>query len=246
MSLPNTQRSAPRRALLSLDPELGRLLAPERFARARLELQVPVVGLSDSARWAERTDPAGAGLLIVQGALLRLLLSDGITVTSELLGPGDLVRPVALERDPGLFETEVRWEAVTPVAAAVLGRQATERLGQWPEIHTVLLDRANERAHRLALNQAIGQLTGVDRRVLALLWHLAGRFGRVTPDGVLLPLPLSHRRLGELIGARRPTVSTALAGLTREGSVTRLADATWLLLGTAPLRIDAEAVAGPA
>ena len=64
---------------------------------------------------------------------------------------------------------------------------------------------------------AISQLTGVDRRLHALLWHLAARFGKVTADGVTVPLALSHRRLGELIGARRPTVSTALARLGRNG-----------------------------
>ena len=109
-----------------------------------------------------------------------------------------------------------------------------------------MLDRVSERAHRLAVTQAIAQLTGVERRLHALLWHLAARFGRVTPDGVVVPLALSHQRLGELIGARRPTVSTALGVLAREGSLRRRADGGWLLTGEPPQRLAAEALARPA
>ena len=44
-----------------------------------------------------------------------------------------------------------------------------------------------------------------------------------------IPLTLSHRLLAELIGARRPTVTTAVAKLTKSGEVARRADGTWLL-----------------
>jgi hypothetical protein len=46
-----------------------------------------------------------------------------------------------------------------------------------------------------------------------------------------VPLVLSHRLIGELVGARRPTVSTALADLAREGQLARRDDGTWLLTG---------------
>jgi CRP/FNR family cyclic AMP-dependent transcriptional regulator len=42
-------------------------------------------------------------------------------------------------------------------------------------------------------------------------------------------LTLSHRLLGELVGARRPTVSTAIAALAADGKLRRRSDATWLL-----------------
>ena len=88
-----------------------------------------------------------------------------------------------------------------------------------------------ERAERLATTQAISQLTRVDRRVLALLWHVAERWGRVTPDGVVVPLTLSHRMLGQLVGAHRPTVSTAVRLLARTGELSRRPDGSWLLSG---------------
>ena len=46
-----------------------------------------------------------------------------------------------------------------------------------------------------------------------------------------MPLVLSHRLIGELVGARRPTVSTALAELARDGQLVRRDDGTWLLTG---------------
>ena len=95
----------------------------------------------------------------------------------------------------------------------------------WP----LLLERCAARARRLAVLQTISQLNRVDRRVLTVLWHLAERWGRVTPNGVVLPLALSHRMLGQLVGARRPTVSTALAELVRSGEVARGECGTWVL-----------------
>ena len=98
----------------------------------------------------------------------------------------------------------------------------------------MLLDRACARAHRLAMLQAISHLNSVDRRLLALFWHLAERWGRVTPDGIVVPLTLSHRLLAEIVGARRPTVTVGIAALERRGKLLRLDDASWLLLGEPP------------
>jgi CRP/FNR family transcriptional regulator, cyclic AMP receptor protein len=93
---------------------------------------------------------------------------------------------------------------------------------------------------RLATTQAISQLTRVDRRLKALFWHLAERWGRVSGDGVIVPRALTHRILGQLVGARRPTVSTALSDLADRGELVRRADGSWLLRGDPP---DAESLA---
>jgi hypothetical protein len=73
-----------------------------------------------------------------------------------------------------------------------------------------------------------------------LFWHLAERWGRVTGDGVIVPLALTHRILGQLVGARRPTVSTALSELAERGELVRRPDGSWLLRGDPP---DAESLA---
>jgi hypothetical protein len=225
-----------RRPLLSLDPELGHLLDAERFAEARAELAVRVVGLGRNwdAGGLERADAAHTGLLLLSGIVGREIESADAVAVTELLGAGDLLRPWRPEREADLLDVTVRWRVLAPATAAVLDRHVSQQLARWPELGAALLDRVSERAHRLAVTQAISQLTGIERRLHALLWHLAGRFGRVTPEGVMLPLALSHRMLGQIVGARRPTVSTALGVLAREGRVERRATG-WLLVGEPPL-----------
>jgi len=52
---------------------------------------------------------------------------------------------------------------------------------------------------------------------MILFWHLADRWGRVTPDGVLVELELTHGLLSRLTSLRRPTVSATLKELRETG-----------------------------
>jgi hypothetical protein len=219
--------------LLELDPDLGQLLSEERLQAARLQLQVEMHRLS-AGPWGggsvEGTNPEHVGLLVIEGIVAReVVVAD--TVSTELLGPGDVLRPWTLQGDAPLLQLEVRWNALTESRVAILDRRFGARLSQWPEVNSVLIDRINQRAQRLATTQAISQLNRVDRRLQALFWHLAERFGRVTSDGVAVPLTLSHRMLGQLVGARRPTVSTAIADLAERDELIRRSDGSWLLKG---------------
>jgi hypothetical protein len=221
-------------ALLDLDTDLGGDLPPDRWHAARRDLAARVATLERGPWSPERVRTAGPGhlgVLIVDGLMARELLAHDVA-SMELLGPGDVLRPWSESADSELLEAVVRWSALAPARVALLDRRLAARLAAYPEIHCALLERFTARTRRLAVLQAISQLNRVDRRLLTLLWHLAERWGRVTPDGVAVPLALSHRMLGQLVGARRPTVSTALSQLTRSGDVVRRADGTWLLTGT--------------
>jgi len=129
---------------------------------------------------------------------------------------------------------------LSPLTVAVLDRRFAGEMTRFPEITAALFDRLSERSLRLATTQAISQLTRVDRRLKALFWHLAERWGRVSGDGVIVPLALTHRILGQLVGARRPTVSTALSELAEREELIRRPDGSWLLRGDPP---DAESLA---
>ena len=59
----------------------------------------------------------------------------------------------------------------------------------------------------------------------------------MTAGGVVLPLRLTHEALARLVGAQRPTVSTALKGLHDTGEVTRRGDGAWVLLPENPERL---------
>jgi CRP/FNR family cyclic AMP-dependent transcriptional regulator len=220
-------------SLLELDDDLGELIPEDRRAAARAQLQVEVhrlaAGPLSAARMAD-TNPEHVGLLLLEGVISReVVVAD--TVSTELLGPGDVVRPWKMHDEAPLLQLEVRWQALTESRVAVLDRRFAGRLTQWPQVNSVLIDRLNERAQRLGVTQAISQLNRVDRRILALFWHLADRWGRMTPEGVLVPLTLSHRMLGQLVGARRPTVSTAVAKLAERGELIRRDNGTWVVKG---------------
>ena len=210
-------------------------MTPERFALARHEVRAVPLKLRRGEWSPEELGPissASVGLLVLDGVLAcEVILED--TISTELLGPADFIRPWR-EEEPSLLRQRVRWQVLAEARMAVLGGSFTKACRRYPELSEALTDRALARSQRLATTQAISHLNSVERRVCALLWHLAERWGKVTGDGIVVPLTLSHRLIGELIGARRPTVSTAFAALEREGKVRRRGDATWLLTGEPP------------
>lgn len=53
----------------------------------------------------------------------------------------------------------------------------------------------------MALQGLAAHLPRVEDRLLLTLWMLAERCGRVTPEGIVLPLALSHEALGRLAAA---------------------------------------------
>jgi CRP/FNR family transcriptional regulator, cyclic AMP receptor protein len=97
-----------------------------------------------------------------------------------------------------------------------------------------LLERVVRRVQRMAIHEALLQLSPVETRLLVLFWHLAERWGHVTPDGVAVRLRVSHEVLGQLVGCRRASVTTALGHIDESGLIVRKADATWLLRGSPP------------
>jgi CRP/FNR family cyclic AMP-dependent transcriptional regulator len=228
--------------LLEADPELGALLSPGRRAEAERELLVRTHRLSVGPWDVSRLAGASAdhvGLLVLDGVISReLVVADH--VSAELLGPGDLVRPWQGASAAGLLPVQAIWSVLSTVTLAVLDRRFAAEAARYPEITAALFDRLGERSLRLATTQAISQLTRVDRRLKALFWHLAERWGRVSGDGVVVPLALTHRILGQLVGARRPTVSTALSELAEREELVRRPDGSWLLRGDPP---DAQTLA---
>jgi hypothetical protein len=222
--------------LLEADLELGALLTPPRRAEATRDLVVRTHRLAVGPWDVTRLSAASAdhvGLLLLDGVVAReLVVAD--QVSTELLGPGDLVRPWQGTRGAGLLPVQAVWSVLSTVSIAILDRRFAVETARYPEVTAALFERLGERSLRLATTQAISQLTRVDRRLKALFWHLAERWGRVSGDGVVVPLALTHRILGQLVGARRPTVSTALSELAEREELIRRPDGTWLLRGDPP------------
>lgn len=221
-------------SLLALDPDLGQLLTPDRYARASAEIRVRIVSRAPGS-WtikaaAAETRTHHLGLLLLDGVIATDVRLEDV-VSTELLGAGDLLRPWSIADGDHLLGDETGWLVLTQCRLALLDHRCAVALAEYPEIHAVLLDRMDRRARRLARAQAITSLNRVERRLLAAFWQLAERWGRMTADGVLIPLDISHRLLAQLVGARRPTVSTAIGQLMRDGAIQRRPDGAWLLHG---------------
>jgi CRP/FNR family transcriptional regulator, cyclic AMP receptor protein len=171
---------------------------------------------------------------VLEGYLLRRVEIGG-RASGELLSAGDILRPWQREDAGASVPRSPAWRALERVQLALLDLEFARRMAQFPEVTAALLSRALRRSRQLVVNVAIVHQPRVEVRVHLMLWQLADRYGTVRQDGVLLPVRLTHTLIAELVAARRPTVSAALAALERSGEVTRLADGGWLLHGRPPL-----------
>lgn len=207
--------------LLDLDDDLAAAfdirsrVSARQLATARvLEAEV---GEADLGPWFEAA-LGGLGLLILDG-VLAFEMRVGDRVTTELLGAGDLLQSASGKPDE-LLEGLAAWRVLCPTQLAMLDAEFADRVRPWPQIERALMSRACRRTTDINVLRAITAQPRLEVRLDLLLWHLAGRWGRVEPTGIRLTLPLTHRLLGQLAAAERPSISHALARLAHSGLVT--------------------------
>ena len=219
--------------VLDADPALLAAIPAERREPVRQRLLAPTAFVEPGPWTAdELSDPDALGLLVTEGLLTRNVQVAG-TMSREILGAGDILRPWDDETTLKPLLSETSWTVIESTRFALLDERFRLVAGRWPELGTEILHRVLRRSRWLAVILAIANLRGVEDRVFLLLWHLAGIWGRVTASGTLVPFGLTHGLIADLVGARRPSVSTAIAELEREGRVERVHDG-WLLRADPP------------
>ena len=223
-------------SILDADPDLAGLVPAAEAERARHGAVTRVHRLSpgvwDAAAALER-DAHHRGFLVVDGLLSREVDVLGRRCL-ELIGPADVMRPWQWDDEGAHVRAEVGWSVLEATRLAVLDHALVVRMVPWPQLGVELFNRGTRRAHHLAVALAIAHHPRVEDRLLLTLWHLAERWGRVRPDGIVVPLPLGHQRLAELVGAHRPSVTTAMGALLRAGRVSRPEGGDWVLHGPPP------------
>ena len=198
-------------ALLDAQPELASFLTgEERALAARLVVPVLTVEVGEVDLHALLTE-AGAFAAIVLNRILLYRLRIREQSALALVGPGDMVALTGSPRSALLSDGGYR--ATGPTHLALLDDRVLMAARRFPRLVAGLHARTAEQHERLTTHMAICQLARVEDRVLAMLWLLAESWGRVTASGTTLPLTLTHDTLGELIGAKRPTVTLALTEL---------------------------------
>lgn len=223
-------------SVLELEPALYDGLDPRSLGAAARSATAATWTLS-RGRWQSEPwmfDRRGSlGLMVLEGLIARQVMV-GEMEAVELVGPGDVLRPWAEVDREIAQQARESWIVTRRVRLALLDRAFAVSVSAWPEIAANLSDRVAMRVGWMALFSAIQGVRRVDDRLLAILWSYADRWGRVTPGGVLLELELTHRLLAGVIGARRPSVTTALKALEESGALTRRRDRSWLLHGQRP------------
>lgn len=217
-------------AILEADPDLAEGLSEAEREAALRHLVVPAVDVPPGPWLPDELgrQAAGAlGVLVLEGVLSRMVTLAGRT-TGELLGVGDVLRPWEDDDPMPQVDFDVQWAVLEPAQLAVLDRRFVASAVRWPSLVAEVSHRAVRRSRGLSLQLALGQIPRVDGRLLLLFWRLAERWGRMTPDGIAVPLKLTHETLGALVAARRPSVTSALGRLSESGLLRR-ADAGWLL-----------------
>jgi CRP/FNR family transcriptional regulator, cyclic AMP receptor protein len=222
--------------ILDEDPDLGATLDPKLATRAGRLLRAPVVILDrEHSRLPECDAATTFGLLVLSGLMGRRV-GIGRAHAIELLGPGDILRPWDHGHELDSVPAAVGWRVFHPVRLAVLGRGITTVIGQRPELLIAFSGRLLHRARASAYLTAVSHLSSIDDRVLVTLWHLASRWGRVSPRGVEITLSLTHEEIGEIVGARRPTITLALSRMVRRKALGRGTRGTFILLESPPDR----------
>ena len=217
--------------VLEADPDLADALPEDARAEATRRAMAPKISL-DPGPWRFFPPPerGALGALVLDG-LVTVRLSVAERGHIELVGAGDVVSPWSGTDGVLATPSHVTATVVRPTTIAYLNRRFCERIADWPELHTALMQRLFVRNRRLAFQAAVNALPRMEERLELTLWHLADRMGRVTPAGVAVELPITHAELGELVGAQRPSVTTGLKRLVEAGRLVRAGRHSWLLLG---------------
>jgi CRP/FNR family cyclic AMP-dependent transcriptional regulator len=218
-------------AILDADPDLADGLSEAEREEALRHLVAPGFEVP-AGPWVPddlgRQCADAFGLLVLHGVMSRTLTLAGRT-TGELLGSGDVLRPWDGDEAMLPVACEVQWTMHTPTRLALLDRRFVSAAARWPQVLAALANRAVRRSRALSLQLALGQVPRVEGRLLLLFWRLAERWGRMTPEGIVVPLKLTHETLGALVAARRPSVTSALGRLADAGLLRRGEGGGWLL-----------------
>ena len=176
-------------------------------------------------------DPAGSlGLLVVDGLAL-VQVDAGRAPIGWLVGAEDVIRP--WEMDEVSLLAAATWQVLAPMRLALLDADFARRVTGLTPVADALVAKAMQTSHWLFAKSLVTGTSVIEERLLLLFALLGERWGKATSAGVVVSMPLTHQVLATLIGARRPSVSTALRRLSVAGLLQRTAEG-WLLCRTSP------------
>jgi CRP-like cAMP-binding protein len=177
------------------------------------------------------------GLYCIRSGLLKRSIGDphGNRKILDILGPGDLLGVESITGN-GCRAAE----AVTLEASELCflhRRDLPEMARRAPGFALALAAYAAERMATAERGMAELSLNGARERLAAAILNLGRRYGKRTPKGILLDLPISRGELADLVGIALATTSRLLHELKVAG-VIRTRGRRILIMRTERLRKD--------
>jgi len=218
--------------LLEVAPWLGEGIAETELEAIGRQLVVARTAFSPGPwKWPGRNPRIG--FLILRGRVARgLHLDNAASHGVEILGEGDLLRPWTFRGADASVPSNAEWTVMARLDTAVLDATFYRAMARWPQLAINLLDASLERSRTLSYFLAARQASRLEARILLTLWHLADRWGHVTPAGTVLELPkLTHETIARMVAARRPSVTTGIRRLRELGLVESGSGGRWILHG---------------
>lgn len=225
--------------VLAADPELAAALSAgerERAVRALVAHEHRSPPGPWRFAWTGDTT-ALLGLLVVEGIVAGTTDIEGRAHT-EIVGAGDLLQPWTTNGEDQVVVSSLSWRVLSPLRALVLDRRFALAAAPWPELTAVLMNRLVLRARRLSFQMAASSLPRAPDRVLLMLWHFAERWGRVTREGVVVELPVTHTLFASVVGLRRPAFTSAVGELRELGLLATPGRTAWVLRPPAPTSFE--------
>ncbi len=115
-------------------------------------------------------------------------------------------------------EREIIYQSISPTVVWRINRQAyLDHLENHPHALLPILDMVTE-MYRIHSERLLNlEYRTVRERLVSFLLTMAARFGKETPDGVVIEAPLRHQDIASSINASRETASRELAKLEQKG-----------------------------
>ena len=115
-------------------------------------------------------------------------------------------------------ERQVIYQALAPTVTLQISRQTfLEHIDKSPSALAPIVDMTIE-MYRLHSERILNlEYRTVRERIISFLLTMSQRFGKQTPDGLLIEAPLRHQDIASSVNATRETTSRELSLLERKG-----------------------------
>lgn len=164
--------------------------------------------------------------LITSGYIMRYLITrEGAKGIQVIYGPGDIfpltpVYKTVYEMDIYSGPEQYYYEAMTPIEVYSATQETIEQAAaDNPEIYKDLFYAAGIRLNSYIHRLESMSLRVANKKVAHQLSYFAQNFGVPDENGTLIPVPLTHQTLADILNLARETVTHCLAGLQTKGLI---------------------------